>query len=147
MAARCAARLATGGRCDAPRNHSVHVLALALPGAHPFLDSSKAGLSPIGQARERFNESERGQEYARVNRELRRGETPCQIQSPVCTGIAQGQDEALPRGRAGGLAASLRDGPSPTVCCHACNSYVAENLTWAAEHGFARLKPRGRERP
>ncbi len=127
--------------CGKPRDfegiHSRHT-----PGFHPFADSSRAGLSPIGKARERFNESERGREYARVNRELAKGETPCQIQSPVCTGIAQHQDEALPRGRAGGLPAALRDGPAPYLACDPCNGYCAENLVWASEHGFARLKPK-----
>jgi hypothetical protein len=142
VSAACSAMTATG-ICGAKKSHSIHVLALGREGAHQYQDGTRAGLSPIGKARERFNESERGKAYNEVTRALRAGETACQIQSPVCTGIAQHQDEALPRGRAGGIAASLRDGPAPYLACDACNAYLAENLTWAAEHGFARLKAKG----
>lgn len=127
--------------CGAKKNHPVHIKALRLEGAHDYMDPSRAGLSPIGAARERFNASPEGRAYNAVTRALADGETACQIQSPVCTGIAQHQDEQLPRGRAGGIAAALRDGPAPYLCCDPCNSYVAENIVWATENGFARLKP------
>jgi len=127
-------------RCGAKQSHSIHIRALGMAGNHPYEDGSRAGLSPIGEARERFNASERGREYNAVTRALAAGEVACQIQSPVCTGLAEHQDEALTRGRAGGLAAALRDGPEPSLACDACNTYLAENLVWASEHGFARLK-------
>lgn len=139
MAEPCAFKLPSGGTCGSTKKtapvHSRHH-----PQYHQYLDASKAGLSPIGKARERFNESEAGKAYNAVTRALKAGETACQIQSPECTGIAQHQDEALPRGRAGGIAAALRDGPAPSLACDACNSYLAQNLVWAAEHGHARLK-------
>ncbi len=108
---------------------------------HEYQDGSRGGMSPIGRARERFNASPEGRAYNAVTASLAAGEVACQVQSPVCTGLAQHQDEALPRGRAGGIAAALRDGPTPTLSCDPCNSFLAENLVWAAENGFARLKP------
>lgn len=141
MAAPCVNVLWEGGPVCGSTKKTAPVHSKHHPQHHEYLDGSKAGLSPIGKARERFNASERGKEYNRVTRALKAGETACQIQSPVCTGIAQHQDEALPRGRAGGLPAALRDGPAPYLACDRCNTFVAENLTWAAEHGFARLKP------
>lgn len=133
MAARC--------DCGCPRNHGVHIKALNLPGYHQWRDPSRAGLDPIGAGRRRFNESPEGRAYNAVTASLRSGEVACQVQSPVCTGIAQHQDEALPRGRAGGIAAALRDGPEPTLCCDPCNAWLPQNLVWAAENGFARFKP------
>ncbi len=54
------------------------------------------------------------------------GFNPCQARTAVCTGRVEGIHEVLPRGRAGGLKAALRDGPT-IDCCHACNSYISEH--------------------
>ena len=141
MAEPCVNVLYDGGPLCGSTKKTAPVHSRHHPQYHEYLDGSKPGISSIGKARERFNASERGKEYNAVTRALKSGEVACQIQSPVCTGIAQHQDEALPRGRAGGIAASLRDGPAPAPCCDRCNSYVAENAVWAHENGWARLKP------
>lgn len=86
----------------------------------------------------RFNQSEAGKEYRAHVRELGKGETYCQIQSPVCTGIAQHLHEVLTRGRAGGIEAAIEKGPKPIECCNSCNSYVSENPVWAMERGLLR---------
>ncbi len=61
---------------------------------------------------------------------------PCQVLSPVCTGRAEHLHEPLSRGRAGGLKASLRDGPAPLPCCDACNGYISEHPVWARERNL-----------
>ena len=73
------------------------------------------------------------------------GHEPCQIQSPLCTGYVEHLHEPLTRGKAGGLEASLRDGPKPIPACDACNGYVSENQVWAHERGFI-VKPAPKER-
>ena len=54
------------------------------------------------------------------------GNEPCQARTPVCTGRVEGIHEVLPRGRAGGLKAALRDGPT-IDCCHRCNEWISEH--------------------
>ncbi len=54
------------------------------------------------------------------------GDEPCQARTPACTGRVEGIHEVLPRGRAGGLKAALRDGPT-IDCCHGCNRYISEH--------------------
>ena len=71
------------------------------------------------------------------------GNEPCQIVAPGCTGHVQHLHEPLSRGRAGGLAAALRDGPPAVPACDHCNGYVSENPVWAAERGW--LLHRNRE--
>ena len=82
----------------------------------------------------RFQQSEAGKRYERMKQETRG--LPCQIVSPVCTGASEHLHEPLTRGRAGGIEAALRDGPAPTECCDACNSYVSEHPVWARERGL-----------
>lgn len=72
------------------------------------------------------------------------GRRPCQIQSPVCTGFVEHIHEILPRGRAGGLAAALRDGDTAFVC-DACNGYVSEHPVWAHANGWLKHSWEGRE--
>lgn len=84
----------------------------------------------------RFNQSEEGKDYRARVRELGKGETPCQIQSPVCTGVAQHLHEDKTRGKSGGLDAAIRKGTQLIPACDACNGYVSENQVWARERGF-----------
>lgn len=143
MASPCAATLSTGGVCGAKKGHSVHVLALGRPGSHPYLDSRRAGLQPMSEGMRAFREASGYNEAA----EASKGQA-CQIVSPVCTGRAEHLHEPLPRGRAGGLKAALRDGPAPIPACDACNGWIMENQVWARERGFIVKPPaRGRERP
>ena len=65
------------------------------------------------------------------------GRNPCQARTPVCTRFVQGIHEVLPRGRAGGLKASLRDGPTLDVC-HACNDWISLNPREAKQMGLLR---------
>ena len=50
MAALCAA-------CGAKKSHSVHLKALSLPGSHPYLDASRAGLKPVSEGRQAYQQS------------------------------------------------------------------------------------------
>ena len=115
-------------QCDGAKNHPDHTYD------HNFVDPRPVGMSPIGKRTQRFQASDAGKEYERTKRETQ-GE-PCQIQGPTCTGFVEHLHEPLSRGRAGGLAAALRDGPAPIPCCDACNGYVSEHPVWARERGL-----------
>jgi len=121
--------------CGAKRGHSTHVRAVAGAQYHPYQDASAPGLKPMSEGMRAFREESGYNAAARAAR----GQA-CQIVSPVCTGTAEHLHEPLPRGRAGGLAAALRDGPEPIPACDACNGYVSENQVWAREKGFI-VKP------
>ena len=84
----------------------------------------------------RFNQSEAGKEYRARVRELGKGETYCQIESPVCTGIAHHLHEDKTRGKSGGIDAAIRKGTRFFDACDPCNAYVSENQVWARERGF-----------
>lgn len=114
--------------CGQIKNHSAHTYE------HDFVDPRPSGISPIGRRMMRFQGSEAGREYERTKRETK-GQ-PCQIQGPTCTGYSEHLHEPLPRGRAGGIEAALRDGPKPIECCDACNSYVSEHPVWARERNL-----------
>lgn len=124
MAAMCA-------QCGAKKSHSIHVRALGRDGWHEYTDSTAPGLKPMSAGMRAFRR-ESGYDAAKAEAKG----TPCQILSPVCSGTAEDLHEPLPRGRAGGLAASLREGPTPIPSCRPCNGYVMENQVWARERGF-----------
>lgn len=116
--------------CGKRKNHSIHLAD------HRYVDPRQPGLNPIGQRMTRFNQSEEGRDYRARVRELGKGETPCQIQSPVCTGTAQHLHEDKTRGKSGGLDAAIRKGTRLWEACDSCNSYISENQVWARERGF-----------
>jgi hypothetical protein len=121
--------------CDRVRSAPIHVFGL-LGYEHPFEDTRPTGISPVGQRMRRFNASPAGQEYRAHARELGKGETPCQIQSPVCIGVAQHIHEDKTRGKSGGLDAAIRKGTRLWDACDPCNAYCSENQVWAREKGF-----------
>ena len=118
--------------CDRVRSAPIHVFGH--PEYHEFNDTRPVGLSPVGRRAQRFQRSSEGRAYKQTKREARG--TPCQIVSPVCTGYVEHLHEPLPRGRAGGIEAALRDGPDPIPCCDACNGYVSDHPVWARERGL-----------
>lgn len=71
-------------------------------------------------------------EYKRISAELGARTKPCQIQSPVCTGTAQGLDHK--KGRVG---KNLLDKASLVPACNACNSYCSDHPAWAAANGHS----------
>lgn len=122
---------ATCAQCGARKSHPIHLRALGMEGQHDFLDARRPGLQPMSAGMRAFREQSGYNDAAKAAQ----GQ-PCQVVSPVCTGRAEHLHEPLPRGRAGGLKASLRDGPAPIPCCDACNGWIMENQTWARERGF-----------
>ena len=125
--------------CGKIRNHTIHTTD------HRFVDPRPAGLSPIGQRTVRFNDSEDGKKYASTKR-ANQGK-PCEMRDFlgeaawfeagmqfICTKVGQHLHEILSRGRAGGIAAALRDGPRPLWLCDQCNSHVSTHPKWAEEH-------------
>lgn len=115
-------------QCGERQHHSIHTAD------HAFVKAAYQGLRPVGEITERFNRSEGGKEYRKQAKQAR-GKR-CLIQSPVCTGSAEHLHEPLSRGRAGGIAAALRDGPPPIPSCDACNGYVSDHPQWGREHGW-----------
>jgi len=115
--------------CEASKSASVH--SRWHPSFHAYEDATRAGLQPMSRGMRAFRKESGYDEAAREAKG-----TPCQILSPVCTGLAEALHEVLPRGRAGGLKASLRLAPA-VAACNACNSWVtSDGLTWGREHGF-----------
>lgn len=129
MAQKPCANLIGGALCGAHKAHAVH--SRFHPQFHEYLDARTAGLQPMSAGMRAFRKNS-GYDAAV---EEAKGK-PCQIMSPVCTGLAEHKHEVLPRGRAGGLKASLALAPAVDAC-DACNGYVTgEGLTWGREHGF-----------
>lgn len=60
---------------------------------------------------------------------------PCEIKSPVCTGVAESIHESATRGRFGGLPNAVASGPTFRACLP-CNSYCSTHPIWARERGF-----------
>lgn len=68
---------------------------------------------------------------------------PCAIQSPVCTGRAEGTHHAAPRGAFGGLEAADRI-RKRVPACNRCNEFVQlEGRRWALANGWL-ISPKGR---
>ena len=129
MAARPCCNFVGSAVCGAHKAHAVH--SRFHPQYHEYWDKTPAGIQPMSSGMRAFRK-ESGYDAAVAEA---RG-TPCQILSPHCTGTAEALHEVLPRGRAGGLKASLRLAPA-IAACNACNSFVTgEGLTWGKEMGF-----------
>jgi len=63
----------------------------------------------------------------------------CQIGSPVCSGGSTTVHEALKRSHGGAIVPgdkATRQGQNFFPCCRACNGYVEDHPSWAAEKGF-----------
>ena len=103
---------------------------------HDYLETKHPGLNPVGRRARRWQASEEGKAYRAHTEELRKGETPCQINSPVCIGVAQHIHEDKARGKTGGIEAAIRKGATLWDACDPCNEYCSENQVWARERGF-----------
>ena len=127
--------------CGKRKNHSIHM------SDHRYVDPRQPGLNPIGAGRTRFSTSEAGKQYEATKRENRG--RPCEMRNIlgeaawfeagmqlICAKVGEHLHEILPRGRAGGIAAALRDGPEPVWLCDNCNSHVSAHPKWAKEHGL-----------
>lgn len=125
----CKNVLPGGDSCEASKNSGIH--SRFHPEFHEYMRDRPVGLQPMSAGMRAFR---RESGYDAAVQEAK-GE-PCQVRSPVCTGRSEHLHEPLARGRAGGLKASLRDGPTPLPCCDACNGYIGENQVWARENGF-----------
>ena len=122
--------------CGKPLSAPVHSRHYREADGHEFADPRRPGLQPMSEGMKVFRKVSGYDAAVRAAKGK-----PCAIASPICSGIAEHLHEPLPRGVAGGLAASLRDGPKPVESCDRCNGYVAEHREWAESHGFL-VKPR-----
>ena len=132
--------------CDRIKSAPAHVFGL-LSYEHDFVDTRPTGISPIGKRTQRFQASDAGKEYERGKRGMKGA--PCQMRSlltdeewddagldRVCQGEGAHWHEIYPRGRAGGIAAALRDGPKPVWLCDPCNSHISANPKWSEGKGL-----------
>jgi hypothetical protein len=124
-----AARPCAAPNCGGSKNAGIHSRFHAQ--YHPYLSDKQVGLQPMSAGMREYRKAS-GYDAEKA---AARG-TPCQIVSPVCTGIAADLHEPLPRGRAGGLEAAYEIGGG-VPACRACNSYCSnEGQVWAAERGL-----------
>jgi hypothetical protein len=70
-------------------------------------------------------------EYVPQVKEMVKKNTPCKVNSPVCTKKAQGFHHL--QGRIG---ANLTDKKKKIPCCNPCNRFIEENDAWARANGL-----------
>ena len=125
--------------CDGIKSAPAHLHG------HRFNPPPKVG----GFGQQRQSLPKRSERMERYYEEVRRpavaeavgdGRKPCQIMSPVCTGLVESIHEIVPRGRAGGLIPAMAAGPTVDGC-NPCNGYCSQNPLWAAERGLLRHAP------
>lgn len=74
-------------------------------------------------------------EYRPEVKEMVQKNTPCKVQSPICTKIAQGFHHL-----AGRLGTLLTDKKKKVPCCNACNTFIEKNDAWARSNGWKESK-------
>lgn len=124
----CKNSLKDGSPCEGANSHAIH--NSWHPEYHEYMKDAPVGIQPMSAGMRAFRKASG---YDQAVREAEG--KPCQVMSPVCTGYAEHLHEILPRGRAGGLRAALRDGDT-VICCDACNGYISEHPVWAYEKGW-----------
>ena len=118
-----------GAPCGGKRTAGIH--SIHHENHHPYWKNKPIGIQPVSEG---VRNMRRDTGYDAELRE-KRG-TPCQVVSPECTGTVQHLHEPASRGRFGGFAKAVEVGGA-VPCCDACNSYIATNPVWAAEHGWS----------
>lgn len=73
---------------------------------------------------------EQDKQYRKIVREMIDKDGRCQVQSPKCTGKAQGLNHKQKRSPN-----NLLQKDNLTPCCNACNLYIELNSEWAKKHG------------
>lgn len=76
-----------------------------------------------------------GREYRKIVKEMLAENKFCQVNSPVCTKIAQGLDHIQKR-----TPANYLDRANLQRSCNACNQYKEEHPEWAEENGKSKSK-------
>jgi hypothetical protein len=125
------------GVCNERKNHLNH------PGDHDFVDASKAGMSPIGKAREAYQKSEAHKRAYSDAREADVSGGQCLAHlagAPGECSYDRVPHHALGRGAAGGLEAAERDGVVVMVCAFVNAAIEADPATrrWAERATFER---------
>ena len=115
--------------CEGKRTAGVH--SKHHPEYHPYRDSTEPGLKHVSAGMSEFRRT------SGYDKAVKAAEgSPCQVQSPECTGTAEHLHEIKSRGRHGGLRGAYRGPEDGTPCCDACNAYIGQNPVWAAEQGW-----------
>ena len=115
--------------CGGSRNAGIH--SRWHPEYHKYLDKTDTSLKGQREGVRNYREQSGYNAEAKAVRG-----TPCQVVSPECSGTAEHLHEPASRGRFGGLAKAVEVGGT-VPCCDNCNSYIATNPVWAAEHGWS----------
>ena len=126
------------GTCGAKRNALVHSR-----GECTYVDASKAGLSPIGKAREAYQKSEAHKRAYSDAREADNSGGQCLAHlagAPGECSYDRVPHHVLGRGVAGGLEAAERDGVVVMVCAYFNSAVEADSATrrWAERSFFER---------
>lgn len=111
MAARCA-NIAGGATCGAKKQHPIHLRIT--PNHHEYLDSTKAGLKPVSDARAAYQQSAAHKDAMALSA----GATSCWPAAYGAPGECFGKitpSHTLSRSKAGGLAGADRY-PVPPAC-------------------------------
>lgn len=122
-------RLCARDDCGMSKNASVH--SRHARDGHEYMSDKPVGLQVMSAGMRAFRRESGYDEAVKAAKG-----SPCQIVSPVCTGVAEHLHEPLSRGRAGGLQRAYEEsGGVPS--CDSCNSWISgDGQVWAAEHGF-----------
>lgn len=88
----------------------------------------KKGKKPIPKKSEKRKTEDK--EYRKLVKELIGKDGRCQVNSPKCTGKAQGLNHKQKRSPK-----NLLKKDNVTPCCNACNLYIELNGEWAKKNG------------
>jgi hypothetical protein len=92
--------------------------------------SVKKQPTPIAARSKKLSEVMK-KEYVPQVKEMVKAGTPCKVNSPVCTGKAQGFHHL--QGKDGEL---LTNKKKKVPCCNPCNGFIERNDAWARANGF-----------
>ena len=116
-------------RCEMKRTANVHLIKHP-DYDHPYVLKGEPGLKPMSEGMREYRKTSGYDAAVKAAKG-----SPCQVVSPVCTGVSMHLHEPLSRGRSGGLQKAVEVGGT-IPCCDPCNGYISENPTWAYERGF-----------
>lgn len=98
-----------------------------------LLPEKEKKVKPIAHFSKKREKKQR--EYRKIVKEMLSKDARCKINSPVCTGIAQGLHHIVKRSPK-----NLIDKNNLIPSCNRCNGFVEQNIDWAIEGGFIKSK-------
>ena len=95
----------------------------------PFILFNLKEQKPAKQRSKKLDKVMR-KEYVPQVKEMLEANTPCKVQSAVCTGMAEGFHHLV------GRIAGALTGDKKIPCCNMCNRYIEKNDAWARANGW-----------